>query len=959
MYRTGYSFKYATGHLKDVMERMKALGMKSAPIADRMSTFAFNRWTKLAKKEGLRPVYGVELPVARKIVVDDEEPVIDWWTFMAVDDLAPLHELIWQAGRHPGKFPHVSVAQAIDWPGLIKITGDFCMMDALASHNTPVGFYIGASPATPKATLREALERGYSLCARSSNVYPTEADKEFYRVLLGKGAFSQTYPQHILSDAEWNEVMSDKLPAKELSATLANRDTIIDSCTASLQKAKLLVPEKLKTLRQMCEEGAQRLGCDLSNPIYSARLDRELKLIDEKKFEDYFYIIADMVMWAKERMIVGPARGSSCGSLACYLMGITAIDPIPYNLLFERFIDTTRSDLPDVDIDFSDEQRQKVFDYIEKKYGEERVARLGSVGTFMPKSALHQAGIALRIPRFQIERVLDNIIQRSSGDSRALQQIEDTLKDTEAGRTLMNDHPQILIAGRMEGHPNAPSQHAAGIVLTEGRVRDVVAVDARTKATMCDKKDAEDYNLLKIDALGLTQLSVFERAQELIGQPRKSGFLETVPLDDPLAFEVLNKGHFSGIFQFMGGALQSLAKQTTFTSLNDIVSITALARPGPMATGGAGGWVKRKRGQEPVTYAHPIVEPYLRETLGIVVYQEQVMQIAREVGELSWDDVTSLRKAMSKSLGEEFFNRYGDPWKKKAIEKGMPPDVAKKFWDDLCAFGSWGFNKSHAVAYGMVSYWCCWFKAHHPLEFAAATLDAESDPVKQIQLLREQAAEGVGYVPFDRDHSGLKWEIAETKDGKRQLVGPVTNIKGIGPATAEAIINHRKDKKLKLGAKALKLLDNPKTAIDSLYPVAARVKELHPDLRAINIVSEPTNIIDVKADKTMPHRSVLVIGVAQRIVPRDVNELVYVAKRGGRKISGDKTRYLNLFMRDDTDEMYCKVDRFMMEALGDQIIERGRPGKAIYAIKGTVPGDFRMISITNVRYLGDLDDDAE
>ena len=958
MFRTGFSFRLAVGTVDDVLKRLGEIDIGCAPIADRFSTFAYARWAKAAKKVGLRPVFGIELPVI--LSFGQEQPSIDFWTFLAIDDIAAINELVWLASSNPGHEHSILMEQAIKFPGVIKIAGPAVQIDAIPKK-VPKDFYIGISPATPRGIARAAMKRKLPLIAMSANYYPQESDREFFRVAMGKNANVQTYPQHILSDDEWKQATAELIDPPGMNgvaqkSALDNRRKALVSCKAMLKKAELLKPDNEKTLRQLCEEGAKKLNIDLNDEVYAKRLERELSLIAEKKFEDYFFIIADMVNWAKERMVVGPARGSSCGSLVCYLIGITAIDPIPFGLLFERFIDTTRSDLPDIDLDFSDVNRQKVFDYVEEKYGMERVARLGTVGTFMPRSALHQAGIALKIPRWQIDKVLDNIIVRSSGDSRALQQLEDTLKDTEAGRSLLHDFPNVVIAGRMEGHPNVSSQHAAGIVLTEGTVRDIVAVDARTKSTMCDKRDAEELNLLKIDALGLTQLSIFERTLQLIGEPPVSGFLETVPLDDPKAFDVLNKGHFSGVFQFMGGALQSLAKQTTFTQLSDLVAITALARPGPMATGGANLWVKRKRGLEPVSYPHDMLEPYLKETLGVVVYQEQVMQIAREIGELSWDDVTQLRKAMSKSMGEEFFDRFGDPWKAAAIRKGMTPEVANAFWKDLCAFGSWGFNKSHAVAYGTVSYWCCWLKAHHPVEFAAATLDAESDPMKQIQLLREMEAEGIGYIPIDADHSTDKWEPKELPDGRRILVGPLTNIHGIGPATVRAIMNARSKKGPKLSAPLAKKLSEPKTPIDTLYPVTDRVAKLHPDLKAIKIYTEPTPIKQVQT--TGQYHEVVVIGVARRIVPRDRNELVLIARRGGKRKSGP-TAYLNIFLGDDTDEIMCTINERIYPSVGKPIVERGRAGKSIYAFKGLVPKDFRMIDVKAVKYLGDLDVDDD
>ncbi len=267
------------------------------------------------------------------------------------------------------------------------------------------------------------------------------------------------------------------------------------------------------------------VGEDHAGPV-NALFESKLLLKDQQR---------GLINWAKKRLIVGPARGSSAGSLVCYLLNITAIDPIPYGLLFERFLDITRTDLPDIVIDFSDDRRQMVFNYAENKYGIDRVARLGTVGMFQPKSAMKQAAIALRVPQFMLDKVFDSLVLRLIGDTRANQQIEDTFKDTEAGRALIKEFPELAIAAKMEDHPNNASQHAAGIVLTQEPVKNYVAIDARTKAAMCDKKDAKELNLLKIDALGLTQLSVFERCLQLINKPDRSTarFLEEIPLEDP------------------------------------------------------------------------------------------------------------------------------------------------------------------------------------------------------------------------------------------------------------------------------------------------------------------------------------------------------------------------------------------------------------------------------------------
>lgn len=944
--RTGYSFRHAVGHLPDVISRLKEIGWTVAPIADRASTFGFNKFTKLAKKAEMRVAYGVELGVVARI--GDARPVIDHWTFFAKDSLRPLHDLVGLATSNSDKEPLLTYAQALDAQGLIKITGPRVQLSAI---KRPHGnLFVALAPSTPKMVITEALQRKFKLIATGDNVYPREEDLEFYRVALGNRASTQTYPQHILSDDEWKEATKWLADKATQNIAIKNREAALASCQATMKKASLLVPEKPKTLRAMCIEGAKRTGVNLKDPIYKARLDRELGLIEEKKFEDYFYVIADMVNWAKKRMVVGPARGSSCGSLVCYLLNITTIDPIPYGLIFERFIDTTRTDLPDIDIDFSDKRRDMVFAYAEEKYGSERVARLGTVGLFKPRSALNQAGTSLQIPKWMVEKVLDGVIERSGGDSRALQALEDTLNDTEMGRKMLSEYPEVKIAGRMEGHPNNASQHAAGIVITQEPVAEYVAVDRRSKSAMVDKKDAEDLNLLKIDALGLTQLSVFERTLQLIGQKDVSGYLETIPLDDKKAFDVLNKGHFAGIFQFTGMALQSLTRQTKIQTLDDMVSITALARPGPLATGGANSWIKRRNGTERISSLHPLLSELTKETHGVVVYQETVMNIVRQLGRMSWEDTSAVRKAMSGRLGDEFFEGFWKKFLKGALENKIDEATAKEIWNQVCTFGSWAFNKAHAVAYGIMSYYCCWLKAHHPLEFAAATLDAESDPAKQILTLRELSGEGIDYLPVDPDHSTDRW--TPVKKGKKQLlVGPLTSIKGIGPAAVSEILDARK-RGAPIRETLRKRLANAKTDIDSIYPIRDAVKRLHPDLGAIGIVSTPRKIIDVQCGI---QGEVMVLAVVKRIAPKDENEPSSVLKRGGKVYTGP-TAALNMFVNDDSDEIFAKVDRFKFERLGRPIVERGRAGKALYAIKGTVPPGFRMISINNVKFLGFLDD---
>lgn len=928
--RSGYSFRVAFGHLADVAE---ANPWSFMPLTDRASTFGYVNWEKMAKKAGKKPVYGIELAVTPSI--NEKKPTVNHMTFLAKNSLGPTNRLLNIATAQFRYQPNLTVEDVnrIDTNEIAILLG---RKPDLERIEVRPGMYLDVGPATPKPLIAWAREKGVPMVASSDNFYPTAEDFQAYEVMIGRGANSQTYAQHVLSQPEWMSLRHDP----EL---WANTERLATEMKAGLVQAKLMVPEHPATLEELCRRGAVKLGCDLADPVYSERLERELQLIETKKFEDYFFIIADLIAYAKTVMFVGPARGSSCGSLVCYLLGITTIDPIPHGLLFERFIDITRADLPDIDIDFSDERRHFVFDYLNDKYGSDHVARLGTVAVYKPRSAINEAGAALRVPKWRVEQFTASIIDRSGGDSRALQGVEDTFADTEAGRALIAEFPELGVAMRMEGHPRHYSQHAAGVIVTEQPVEDHVAIDSRTGATMCDKKDAEALNLLKIDALGLIQLSVFEDCLEMIGKPHD--WLVNLPLDDPAAFNVLNEQRWAGIFQWNGKALQSLTQQFHVTEFEDMVAVTALARPGPLSSGGASSWVERKNGRELIRYPHDSLAPYLEQTKGIVVYQEQVMQIGREIGQLTWDDVTALRKAMSKSLGKEYFDQFGDRFKAGAIKNGLPPEMLDQFWTDLCQMGAWAFNRSHSVAYGIVSYWCAYLKAHHPVQFAAATLTHEKVPEKQLKLLREMAKEGTEYVPVDPLRSSDKWEVHGDK-----LLGPLSNVKGLGPKTVNEILAARKNG-LPFPKKAAKLLENPKTTIDDLYPVATRIKQLVPDLIEAGLITPKTDLVDIQPNGR--EDEVLVIVKAQEINTRDHNETTALAKRG-YKMQG-QTQYLNLVLEDDTDRILARVDRRTYERVGQPIVEKGAPGKSIWALKGRTTKDFRLINIKRAKYIGSME----
>lgn len=972
MIRTGYSFRQAAGSIDEVISRLEEIGSKYAPISDTSSTFGFIRWQKAAIKAGMKPVFGVELGVS----TDRQEKGTRWdkWTFIAKDSVRPINDLLTLATSQFRFVPMLSIEQAYS-ADCFKIIGSnpYWVNDEDFDWVVPSeNLFVSLSPASSKYATSILLSEGFKFVAMSDNRYPRESDSGFYEVLTGRNASMQTYPQHILSDDEWRKSVAHLgLPENVIESAIKNRDYILESSTAKLRKAELPIIEWPKTIRQLCEEGAVKLNCDIEDPVYKQRLEFELEMIHSKGFQDYFQIVAELVTWARARMSVGPARGSSCGSLVCYLTQITTIDPIPYGLLFARFLDFQRMDFPDIDIDFSDTNRYMVFEHLKEKYGEDKVARLGTVAMFQPRSALSEVGMSLRIPKWKCDAVAESLLERSSGDARALQTLEDTMTTMPAGIRLMEDHPEAKIMTRFEGHPRHSGIHAAGVVIASEPINEYSAVDSLSGATQCDKKDAEDgFGLLKIDALGLTQLSIFEEALHLAGLPMDA--LEHIPLDDDEAFKVLRDKRYSGIFQFNGMALQSISNQIVIDRLDDIINITALARPGPLANGGAHEWVRRRNGTNPVKYPHPLFEPFTNDSLGIIIFQEQVMMIGREVGNLSWDTVTQLRKAMSKSLGAEYFDQFGDPWKAGARANGITDEaVLKKTWDDLCSYGSWSFNKSHSVAYGLISYQCCWLKAHYPFEFAAATLTHQDTPDKQIMLLREMVAEGYDYLPVAKEISTNKWSVAvRDESGKimpvsnvdfmsgnsmkeRILVGPLSSVKGIGPKLSKTIISDRDEGKF--SKRAEKIFENPTTPIDSLFPIRDAFKKIMPDPEERNILTKPTQIGDIVDRKSkLKQYPALVFCTLAKINTRDENEAVNVAKRG-YEIKDGMTTSLNLQLLDDTGQVFGKISRKLYRRFGQEIVDRGGVGKHLYAIKGTIKNEsFIMMMIEAVRYIGEV-----
>lgn len=930
--RTEFSFGETFAPLHRVVERLQEVGATAAGIVDlKGSTWGHVRWQKALVEAGISPLFGLEVGVA----IDGPAAPSAWILAVEPQALYRLGSLAHKnmvAGR-----PTLTRDQFLGAKGLIRFTGQAFCSDPEAVE---AGCLIDLNPGSLLATERAvALHRraGGKLVLTGDNAFCRPADKKVYE-LIGRNA--KPTPQHILSEDQLCSEFARWLTPEQLAVALQNAAEISEQLKGvKLERAPLI---KLGgDLDALCREGiARRVNAGhiaAWTEEYEARLQRELVLMKEKEFDSYFLMVADLVNWAKQRMLVGPARGSSAGSLACYLMGITEVDPLPYGLMFERFVDVTRADLPDIDIDFPDTTRDDVYAYLREKYGDEHVARIGTISEYKPKSALAEVAKRLRIPPWETQAVKDAMFTRSSGDSRVNNCLGDTLKETEPGKSLLARFPAIALAGDVEGHASHSGLHAAGVIVCSRPVTDFCLV--ADGVAQLDKIDAEALNLLKIDALGLRTLSVISGAGILSQEE-----IYALKFEDEAVFKLLNDGRFSGIFQWEGQALQSLTSQIHLSGFDDMVHITALARPGPLGGGAAGHFSARHAGTEAVNVAHPSMLPYLEETYGLVLYQEQVMRIVRDIGQFSWDETSTIRKAMSGRKGKEFFDKMGDKFVVGAATVGLKETAARDIWDQINSMGAWAFNKSHSVSYAMVSYWTAWMKVHHPLEYAASSLRNSKDEESAFNMLREMKAEGIDYIPFDPDLSELNWSV---KDGK--LVGGFLGLKGIGPSKGAAMIEARAAGGLTDAQRAA--LAKCELLFADLYPAHTMWAPYfnEPEKMGLKRGSKITQIAE------MPDEGeVLLIGKLMQKDSRDYNEAVRLAKRNGKLKTGP-TLFLDMRISDDSSlsPLLVRVDRFEYEPTGRLILERGKEGKDWFLIRGQKLRNFPMVQAEKVRCLND------
>jgi DNA polymerase-3 subunit alpha len=528
---------------------------------------------------------------------------------------------------------------------------------------------------------------------------------------------------------------------------------------------------------------------------YRQRLLYEMKIIEDKQFIDYFLMVSDVVKFAKNNGIpVGPARGSAAASLVCYLLRITEVDPLAFpNLLFERFIEPTRKDLPDIDLDFDDRRRHEIREYLVSKYGEAQVGNIGTFTTYKSKLALDDVGRVHRIPKGQVETVKELLLERSSGDLRANATIEDTAQMFEAAAAVFEEFPNLRYAIDLEGQVKGMGVHAAGLVVGSGPLTQACATYSRVvngrevSVLSVDKYDAEYLNVLKIDVLGLSTLGMISRCLEQIGKPLS--WLYEIPLDDPKTIEGFKANDVVGVFQFDGRALRGVTAELKPDNFLEICDITALARPGPLHNGAAAEYIDVKNGRKRPRQYHPLVQDIVSYTHGQIVYQEQILRITGEVGGFDHVHRATIRKIISKKLGEQEFNRWWEQFRDGALERGVDESDARDIWNACITAGSYAFNVAHATSYGMLAWWTMYLKQHYPGEFYAASLSAYGDK-KQLELLRDASRHGIKVLPPDIQKSDSSWRYVQQTG---ELVAGFEQIKGVGEVVSNKIIEFRSE----------------------------------------------------------------------------------------------------------------------------------------------------------------------
>jgi len=812
--------------------------MPAVALTDYNNLFALIRFYQAAQRSGIKPIVGVDL-----LLQSDDQQGSALFTLLCQDlngyrNLTRLLSRAYIEGQERG-FPQVRrewLAHNSD--GLIVLSGGRAgdIGRALLSKrrdeairyldwwqtNFPGRYYLelvrtGRADEDEylQLALELALERNLLVVATNDVRFlsPTDFEVHETRVCIHDGnILSDPRRPHLYSEEQYfktQEEMSELFA--DIPEALENSVLIAQRCNLSLPLGKFFLPEfplppgfnsTAEYLQQQANLGlknrcwkkidSQKFNVVERQRVYQERLDLELRVITQMNFAGYFLIVADFIHWAKKQGIpVGPGRGSGAGSLVAYALSITDVDPILYDLLFERFLNPERVSLPDFDIDFCMDRRDEVINYVMDRYGRDRVAQIITYGTMSAKAVVRDVGRVLNHPYgfvdaiaklipFELGITLDDAL-RQEDELRRRYDLEEEV------------HAIINRARQLEGLTRNVGRHAGGVVIAPEQLTNFTPLycepNGNSLITQFDKDDLEHVGLVKFDFLGLRTLTIIDWAVKTINQTIQEPLdISTIPLDDAATFKLLQDTNTTAVFQLESRGMRELIKRLRPDSLDDIVALVALFRPGPLQSGMVEDFIKRKHGDDSVTYPHPDLAPVLQSTYGVILYQEQVMQIAQILAGYTLGGADLLRRAMGKKKPEEMAKQR-EIFVKGAANRGVSSGIATSIFNLMEKFAGYGFNKSHSVAYALISYQTAWLKVHYPAAFMAAVLSSDMDNTdKVVSLINECRNLNLTVIPPNVNQSNLHFTIRDPKT----IIYGLGAVKGLGTASINGIVAARK-----------------------------------------------------------------------------------------------------------------------------------------------------------------------
>jgi DNA polymerase III, alpha subunit len=824
--------------IKDLMARAKEMGMTHIAMTDHGVMYGTVEFYKEAKAAGITPVLGCEVYVAKQNMHDRQGRADREYSHLVLlaenqkgyQNLVHLVSLGWLEGYYyKPRIDYDTLAQYSE--GLIGLSaclsgdiprllmqGDYQGAKQLAQRLSdifgPEHFYlelqehgIPVQKEVNAQIIRIARETGLPLVATNDVHYINQEDAAVQDVLIciQTGRFldeenrmkMDSDQMYLKSGTEMETLFSHVPEALENTQKIAERCHVeLDFETQHLPQFPLPEGEtNVGLLRRQAEEGfARRYG---ENPEVQKQLQFELNVIEQMGYVDYFLVVWDYIRFAKEQGIaVGPGRGSAAGSVVAYCLGITDVDPIKYNLFFERFLNPERITMPDIDVDFCYERRQEVIDYVIEKYGKDHVCQIITFGTMAARAVIRDVGRVMRIPYADVDRIAKAVpMELGITIDRAVEISQPLRREMEADETIAQ---LIATARKLEGMPRHAGTHAAAVVISKDPLMNIIPLQKNdeTVTTQFTMGAIEELGLLKMDFLGLRNLTVIQDACNLVekstGKPLD---MEKIALDDPLVYQMIGEGDTDGVFQLESGGMRELLKELKPNCFEDIIACISLYRPGPMES--IPRYIQGKRDPSSVKYLDKRLEPILQVTYGCMVYQEQVMQIVRELAGYSWARSDLVRRAMSKKKRDVMAKErqafiYGteDGTVPGAVKNGVPEEVASQIFDQMTDFAQYAFNKSHAAAYGIVSYRTAWLKAHYPVETMAALMNScLQSPEKIAQYIAYCRKKGIEVLPPDVNGSGVRFEV---QDGKIRF--GLSAVKNVGAKAVELIIQERAHK---------------------------------------------------------------------------------------------------------------------------------------------------------------------